>query len=124
MITDLLAGRILIAMDNLPPYLRHIQSRALQALGVTSARRWFAAPDVPSIAEQGYPHYYLYYAAQAFFHASPEIWQTWNRKNIKMLSATQNPDGSWDGQFGGTFSTAASLLSLALSYRYLPIYER
>jgi tripartite-type tricarboxylate transporter receptor subunit TctC len=55
MIKDLLAGHILIAMDNLPPYLRHIQSGALRALGVSSARRWFAAPNVPSIAEQGYP---------------------------------------------------------------------
>jgi tripartite-type tricarboxylate transporter receptor subunit TctC len=54
MIKDLLAGHILIAMDNLPPYLRHIQSGVLRALGVSSARRWFAAPDVPSIAEQGY----------------------------------------------------------------------
>jgi len=52
---DLLAGDILVAMDNLPPYLRHIQSGALRALGVSSAKRWFAAPDVPSIAEQGYP---------------------------------------------------------------------
>jgi tripartite-type tricarboxylate transporter receptor subunit TctC len=42
-------------MDNLPPFLRHIQSGALRALGVTSARRWFAAPEVPSIEEQGYP---------------------------------------------------------------------
>jgi Prenyltransferase and squalene oxidase repeat len=74
--------------------------------------------------EQGYPQYYLYYAAQAYFHASPEDWRVWNRKNIKMLSAGQNPDGSWNGQFGPTFSTAASLLSLALNYRYLPIYER
>src|SRR5260370_8889053 len=55
MIKDLLAGHILIAMDNLPPYLRHIRSGALRALGVSSARRWFAAPDVPSIAQQGYP---------------------------------------------------------------------
>jgi tripartite-type tricarboxylate transporter receptor subunit TctC len=55
MIKDLLAGHILIAMDNLPPYLQHIQSGVLRALGVSSARRWFAAPDVPSIAEQGYP---------------------------------------------------------------------
>src|SRR5258708_9367774 len=30
MIKDLLAGRILIASDNLPPYLTHIQSRVLQ----------------------------------------------------------------------------------------------
>jgi len=57
MIKDLLAGHILIAMDNLPPYLRHIQSGALRALGVSSAGRWFAAPDVPSIAEQGYPDF-------------------------------------------------------------------
>jgi len=57
MIKDLLAGRIPIAMDNLPPYLRLIQSGALRALGVSSAGRWFAAPDVPSIAEQGYPDF-------------------------------------------------------------------
>ena len=57
MIKDLLAGHILIAMDNLPPYLRHARSGALRALGVSSARRWFAAPDVPSIAEQGYPDF-------------------------------------------------------------------
>lgn len=75
-------------------------------------------------ADQGYPHYYLYYAAQTYFHNSPEEWRTWNQKNIKMLGATQNPDGSWDGQFGTTFSTAGSLLSLALNYRFLPIYER
>jgi tripartite-type tricarboxylate transporter receptor subunit TctC len=57
MIRDLLTGHILVAMDNLPPYLRHIRSGALRALGVSSARRWFAAPDVPSIAEQGYPDF-------------------------------------------------------------------
>jgi tripartite-type tricarboxylate transporter receptor subunit TctC len=57
MMNDLLAGRILVAMDNLPAYLRHIQSGALRALAVTSARRWFAAPDVPSVAEQGYPDF-------------------------------------------------------------------
>ncbi|MDB6040247.1 MAG: Squalene--hopene cyclase [Verrucomicrobiales bacterium] len=74
--------------------------------------------------DSSYHHYYLYYASQAFFHASPEGWQEWNRKNIKTLESAQNPDGSWEGQFGTTFSTAASLLSLALNYRYLPIYER
>ena len=51
---DLLAGHILTTMDNLPPYLQHIQSGALRALGVSSAKRWFAAPDVSTIAEQGY----------------------------------------------------------------------
>jgi len=74
--------------------------------------------------DASYQQYFLYYAAQAFFHASPESWNDWNRKNVKTLGSTQNEDGSWDGQFGPTFSTAASLLSLALNYRYLPIFER
>jgi tripartite-type tricarboxylate transporter receptor subunit TctC len=52
---DLLAGHILVTMDNLPPYLQHIQSGALRALGVSSSKRWFSAPDVPTIAESGFP---------------------------------------------------------------------
>ena len=71
-----------------------------------------------------YRQYYLYYGAQAFFHASPAEWNKWNRKNITKLKESQNEDGSWSGQFGTTFSTSASLLSLALNYRFLPIYER
>jgi squalene cyclase len=77
-----------------------------------------------SPGDKSYQQYFLYYASQAFFHASPQAWQAWNRKNIKALGQTQNPDGSWEGQFGQTFGTATSLLSLALNYRYLPIYER
>jgi len=51
---DLLAGNIPSTMDNLPPYLPHINSGALRALGVSSSKRWFALPDVPTIAEQGF----------------------------------------------------------------------
>jgi prenyltransferase beta subunit len=74
--------------------------------------------------DQSYQQYFLYYGSQAFFHASPQAWQAWNNRNIRALSQSQNPEGGWEGQFGQTFATAASLLSLALNYRYLPIYER
>ena len=79
-------------------------------------------------ASAGYDHYYhyfLYYAAQTYFHASPKLWDEWNTKNIAKLKSNQAKNGSWPGNnFGPTFSTTASLLSLALNYRYLPIYER
>ena len=71
-----------------------------------------------------YPAYFRYYSSQAFFQASPEAWNTWNHDNINTLRSSQNSDGSWDGAIGSTFNTAGSLLSLALNYRYLPIYER
>jgi len=71
-----------------------------------------------------YPQYFLYYASQAYFHGSPDAWQSWNRGNIASLRSTQSGEGNWDGQLGPAFATAGSLLSLALNYRYLPIYER
>ncbi len=54
---DLLAGNIPSTMDNLPAYIPHINTGKLRALGVSSAKRWFAMPDVPTIAEQGVPGY-------------------------------------------------------------------
>ena len=74
--------------------------------------------------EMQYPAYFRYYASQAFFHGSNEAWNNWNHDNVKTLRASQTADGSWHGSFGQTFETAGSLLSLALNYRYLPIYER
>jgi squalene cyclase len=74
--------------------------------------------------EGGYHQYYLYYAAQAYFRISPQVFDAWNAQNVKTLAADQLDDGSWSSPLGPTFSTAASLLSLALNYRLLPIYER
>jgi hypothetical protein len=74
--------------------------------------------------EGGYHAYYLYYAAQAYFRISPRAFDSWNSKNVKSLAANQLEDGSWSSGLGPTFTTAASLLSIALNYRLLPIYER
>ena len=68
--------------------------------------------------------YTRYYKSQACFHGGAEPWAAFNAANIEDLKSTQAPDGQWEGQFGSAFSTSASLLSLALNYRFLPIYER
>ena len=57
-------------------------------------------------------------------NAGPQEWRDWNAENIKRLKETQMENGGWSGNFGASFSTAACLLSMALNYRYLPIYER
>jgi hypothetical protein len=71
-----------------------------------------------------YPYYYEYYMSQALFHADIEIWAEWNKRNIRYLETIQSEDGSFPGNQGTAFSTAGALLSLALNYRYLPIYEK
>jgi hypothetical protein len=72
-----------------------------------------------------YYFYYLYYGAQAFFRMPDKnLWRMWNKGNIHTLKNLQGPDGRWSGSFGSSFSTASALLSLALNYRFLPIYER
>jgi hypothetical protein len=72
----------------------------------------------------GYQHYFMYYAAQAYFHADMELWKKWSKRNVEYLASSQDPNGGWNGSHGPTFCTSASLLSLALNYRLLPIYER
>jgi tripartite-type tricarboxylate transporter receptor subunit TctC len=48
---DLLAGQVQLAFVAAPPVLGFIHSGKLRALGVTSAKRMDALPDVPAIAE-------------------------------------------------------------------------
>jgi prenyltransferase beta subunit len=74
--------------------------------------------------ERYYPYYYEYYMSQALFHADTETWVDWNGRNIRYLGTIQSQDGSFPGNQGQAFSTAGALLSLALNYRYLPIYEK
>jgi len=71
-----------------------------------------------------YPFYFEYYMSQALFHADQEVWKEWNYKNMRYLGASQAPNGSWLSDHSAAYSTSAALLSLALNYRFLPIYEQ
>lgn len=52
-IPDLLGGRVTMMFDNMPSSLPLVKEGKLHALGVTSAKRSAAAPEIPTIAEQG-----------------------------------------------------------------------
>jgi tripartite-type tricarboxylate transporter receptor subunit TctC len=52
---DLLAGRVDMALDSVPAYLPHLESGKLRALAVASARRSPLLPQLPTMAEAGYP---------------------------------------------------------------------
>jgi Squalene-hopene cyclase C-terminal domain/Prenyltransferase and squalene oxidase repeat len=71
-----------------------------------------------------YPYYFEYYMSQALFHADETAWKEWNVRNIRYLATIQSPEGSFPGSQGTSFNTAGALLSLALNYRFLPIYEK
>jgi len=50
---DLLSGRISMLFDNLSSSLTLIKAGEVQALGVTTLKRSHAAPEIPTLAEQG-----------------------------------------------------------------------
>lgn len=53
MLTEMVAQRIEIGMDNIPSALPFIRDGKIRALAVTGAQRNASMPDVPTVAEQG-----------------------------------------------------------------------
>lgn len=57
MVTDLLGGQVQFGTLSLPSVQQHLASGALRAIGVATAQRVAAAPDIPTFVEQGLPNY-------------------------------------------------------------------
>lgn len=56
LLTDLLAGHVDFAFGQAATYLAHVRSGQLKAYAVLSPRRWWAAPEVPTLDELGVPN--------------------------------------------------------------------
>ena len=52
---DLMAGRVQFMFATIPSVKQHIDSGALRAVAVSSAQRSRSMPNVPTVAERGYP---------------------------------------------------------------------
>ncbi|WP_043363754.1 tripartite tricarboxylate transporter substrate binding protein [Belnapia sp. F-4-1] len=55
MLQEVIAGRIEVAVDNLPSVIGHLREGRLRPLAVTTTQRSPALPDVPTTAEAGFP---------------------------------------------------------------------
>lgn len=56
-VNALLAGDVDVNIDTLATYLPHIRGGRMRALATTLPQRASALPDVPTVAEQGFPGY-------------------------------------------------------------------
>jgi len=59
MVADLIGGQVEMGVLALPSIQAHLKSGALRAIGVGGSARVAAAPDIPTLAEQGLSNYNL-----------------------------------------------------------------
>jgi tripartite-type tricarboxylate transporter receptor subunit TctC len=58
-LTDVMSGNIQLMFESVSLALPQVRSGMLRPLGVSSAQRVSDLPDVPTIAESGYPEYFV-----------------------------------------------------------------
>jgi tripartite-type tricarboxylate transporter receptor subunit TctC len=91
---QIIGGNLAAMSDTIPGLLAHLKSGRLRALGVASAQRSPFAPEVPTIAEQGYPGFesvgWIGLAAPA--KTPVPILERLNAEIVKMLASPEVKD--------------------------------
>ncbi len=84
---DVLGGRVDSYYSTISSALPHIKSGRLKAIAVTSAKRVDALPDIPTIAESGYPSFDStnWYAFVASSKTPDPLLERWNQEIVKVL---------------------------------------
>ena len=90
-LTDLLGGQIQMAFSSVPAVLPHIKAGRLVALGVGSAKRSPALPNIPTIAEAGVPGY-EYTTWYGVFAPAKTPRTLITRLNAEIVKAMETPD--------------------------------
>ncbi|MBS7701263.1 tripartite tricarboxylate transporter substrate binding protein [Chelatococcus sp. YT9] len=87
-LTDLLAGRVGVMLSSPVSVLSHIKSGALVPLAVTSTERIPSLPDVPTVAELGYPEFDVsgWYGVAAPAGTDPAVVSRLNEAVAKALA--------------------------------------
>jgi len=87
----LVAGDVQFTTDNLPQLLPQIQAGKLRPLAVTTPKRWFQLPNVPTVGEEGFANMTTaaWFGLVAQSKTPREIVARMNRELIAVL---RNPD--------------------------------
>jgi tripartite-type tricarboxylate transporter receptor subunit TctC len=89
--TDLLGARIDMYVGVPSTVAPHVEAGKLRALATTGAKRMPTMPDVPTIAESGYPGFEAtnWYAFVAPGKTPKDLLDFWNRELVKALNDPQ-----------------------------------
>jgi tripartite-type tricarboxylate transporter receptor subunit TctC len=92
--TDLVGGQVPSLFASAPSAVPHVKSGKIRALATTGAKRSASFPDVPTIAELGYPGYEAtnWYAFVAPARTPKEIVERLNREIVKTLNTPETRD--------------------------------
>jgi len=88
---DLIGGQVQVMCTSPLPAMPHVKSGKLRALGMTSAKRSRAAPELPTVAEQGLPGYEssLWYAMLAPASTPQAIIKHVHADTVKIIKAPE-----------------------------------
>jgi hypothetical protein len=104
------------------------QNKSLKPAGEHILRQMNARHRLGSnrfIGQSNHGYYAAYYCFQGMFQLGGFAWETWAKTMYPNLIHAQMPDGSWPASYyGHAYATAMCVLSMTVSYRQLPIYQR
>ena len=85
---DLIGGRISLSFASLPSAISHIRSGRLNAIAVTSEKRFPLTPDLPTVSESGLPGFETtaWQGLVAPAKTPPEIIKRLNAESINVLN--------------------------------------
>ena len=88
---EVIGGQITMTIESVSPLLPHIKAGRLRALGITAPKRSRQLPDVPTIAESGYPDVQVvgWYGMLAPTGTPPAIVTRLNRELTQILKLAE-----------------------------------
>ena len=114
-LTDVMSGQIDLYASSVPTLIGQVRNKKVRALAVTSARRSEQMPDVPTLAESGYPGFdaVSWFGIMAPAGTPAAIVKTLNteiNKVLKMADAAEKLKSDGGDVMGGSAEAFAALL--------------